>query len=116
MRTQKVDHLKVNGARYYYRRRVPTRHQKTLGIKNWNRPCGKVSYQQAVVLVTEWAAEHDALLSRLDDPTVAEKTRYSTEVRLLEAPMMQVADTMTDIGIDPNNWRGDVMLSAAKVA
>jgi integrase len=75
-----------------------------------------VSYQQAVVLVTEWAAEHDALLSQLDDPTFAEKTRYTTEVHLLEAPMMRVADTMTDIGMDPGNWRGDVMLAAAKVA
>ncbi len=116
MRTQKVEHLKVNGGRYYYRRRVPTKHQKTLGIKNWNRPCGKVSYQQAVVLVTEWAAEHDALLSQLDDPIVAEKARYNTEVSLIETPMMQVADTMTDIGLDAGNWRGDVMLSAAKVA
>ncbi len=116
MRTQKVEHLKINGGRYYYRRRVPTKHQKTLGIKNWNRPCGKVTYQQAVVLVTEWASEHDALLSQLDDPKVAEKTRYTTEANLLEAPMMQIADTMTDIGLEPGNWRGEVMLSAAKVA
>ncbi|MEP3784152.1 hypothetical protein [Ascidiaceihabitans sp.] len=116
MRTQKVDHLKINGGRYYYRRRVPAKHQKTLGVKNWNRPCGKVSYQQAVVLVTKWAAEHDALLSQLDDPTLAEKTRYTTEVHLLQAPMMQVTDTMTKIGMEPDNWRGDVMLAAAKVA
>lgn len=115
-RTKKVEHLKVNGGRYYYRRRVPKQHQKTLGIKNWNRPCGKVTYQQAVVLLTEWASEHDALLSKLDDPKVAEKTRYTTEANLLEAPMMQIADTMTDIGMEPGNWRGEVMLSAAKVA
>ena len=116
MRTQKVEHLKVNGGRYYYRRRVPTKHQKTLGITNWNRPCGKVPYQQAVVLVTEWAAEHDRLLAQLDDPAVAEKARYGTEVRLLEGPLMQFADTMTDIGMTPGNWHGDKMLSAAKVA
>lgn len=29
---------------------------------------------------------------------------------------MQVADAMADIGMVPGNWRGDVMLSAAKVA
>ena len=85
-----------------------------MGLKNWNRPCGKVSYQQAVVLITEWTAEHDALLARLDDPEVAKKTRYSTEARQLEEPMMRVADTMTDIGMTTDNWNGDALLSAAK--
>jgi hypothetical protein len=45
---KKILHLKENGGRYFYRRRVPERHQKTLGIKMWNRPCGNVSYQKAV--------------------------------------------------------------------
>jgi len=78
-----VDHLKVNGGRFYYRRRVPLRHQKTLGIKNWNRPCGKVSYQQAVVLVTEWAAKHDAMIEALDNPETAGQVRQETESDLM---------------------------------
>ncbi len=36
---KKILHLKENGGRYFYRRRVPERHQKTLGIKMWNRGC-----------------------------------------------------------------------------
>ncbi|WP_271437093.1 tyrosine-type recombinase/integrase [Lentibacter algarum] len=78
-----VDHLKVNGGRFYYRRRVPIRHQKTLGIKNWNRPCGKVSYQQAVVLVTNWAAKHDALIVALDNPETATRVRQETEADIM---------------------------------
>jgi integrase len=87
MRTQKVEHLKVNGGRYYYRRRVPTKHQKTLGIKNWNRPCGKVSYQQAVVLVTEWTAKHDAMIEALDNPETAIQVRQETEADMM-APLV----------------------------
>lgn len=87
MRTQKVDHLKINGGRYYYRRRVPIRHQKTLGIKNWNRPCGKVSYQQAVVLVTDWTAKHDAMIKALDNPETAIQVREETEADMM-APLV----------------------------
>lgn len=87
MRTQKVDHLKINGGRYYYRRRVPIRHQKTLGIKNWNRPCGKVSYQQAVVLVTDWTAKHDAMIKALDNPETAIQVRQETEADMM-APLV----------------------------
>ncbi|MDG1457182.1 MAG: hypothetical protein P8Q92_04620 [Pseudoprimorskyibacter sp.] len=79
MTAHTVDHLKVNGGRFYYRRRVPIRHQKTLGIKNWNRPCGKVSYQHAVVLVTEWTAQHDAMIEALDNPETAKQVRQETE-------------------------------------
>jgi integrase len=82
-----IDHLKINGGRFYYRRRVPIRHQKTLGIKNWNRPCGKVSYQQAVVLVTEWAAKHDAMIEALDNPETAIQVRQETEADMM-APLV----------------------------
>ncbi len=84
MRTQKVEHLKINGGRYYYRRRVPKKHQKTLGIENWNHPCGKVTYQQAVVLVTEWARKHDALIAALDNPETALQVRQETEADMME--------------------------------
>jgi hypothetical protein len=68
-----VKHLKNNNGSWTYRRRVPERHYKTLGTKVWNRPCGDVSYQQAVIMVTKWAAEDDALISSLDNPSEAAK-------------------------------------------
>ena len=76
---KKILHLKENGGRYFYRRRVRERHQKTLGIKMWNRPCGDVTYQKAVALVTGWAEEDDLLIQSLDDPTVAQPIRQATE-------------------------------------
>lgn len=79
--TKKILHLKENGGRYFYRRRVPERHQKTLGIKMWNRPCGDVSYQKAVALVTGWAEEDDVLIQSLDDPTVSQPIRQATEAK-----------------------------------
>lgn len=103
MRTQKVDHLKVNGGRYYYRRRVPTRHQKTLGIKNWNHPCGKVSYQQAVVLVTEWAAKHDAMIEALDNPETALTVRQETEADIM-APHVAGMVKAQESGILPSSF------------
>jgi hypothetical protein len=78
---KKILHLKENGGRYFYRRRVPERHQKTLGIKMWNRPCGDVSYQKAVALVTGWAEEDDLLIQSLDDPTVSRPIRQATEAQ-----------------------------------
>ena len=87
MPTHTVEHLKVNGGRFYYRRRVPARHQKTLGFEYWNRPCGKVSYQQAVVRVTEWAAKDDALIEALDNPEIAIKVRQETESDMM-APVV----------------------------
>jgi len=72
-----------NGGRFYYRRRVPTRHQKTLGFQNWNRPCGKVSYQQAVVLIIGWTAKDDALVQALDNPETAVRVRQETEAALM---------------------------------
>jgi integrase len=38
-----------------------------------------VSYQQAVIMVTQWATEDDALIKSLDDPTEASKVRQATE-------------------------------------
>ena len=74
-----VKHLKNNNGSWTYRRRVPERHHKTLGTKVWNRPCGDVSYQQAVIMVTDWTAEDDALINSLDNPTEAAKVRNDTE-------------------------------------
>ena len=76
--TKKISHLKENAGRYFYRRRVPERHQKTLGMKVWNRPCEDVSYQKAVSLVTEWGEEHDRLIRSLDDPAKAYAARLNS--------------------------------------
>jgi len=62
---QKVAHLKENGGRFFYRRRVPDRHHKTIGLKMWNRACGDVSWAKAVSLVTAWTEEHDRLIQPL---------------------------------------------------
>jgi len=47
---KKILDLKENGGRFFYRRRAPNRHHKTLGFTMWNRPCGDVSYQKADTL------------------------------------------------------------------
>jgi integrase len=80
----------------------------------WNEPCGDVSYAEAVVMVTELAKQHDALIKQLDDPKVAEKTRSKTEWRHLEEPAMKIADTLTDIGLSPDNMQGSMLLPAAQ--
>ena len=67
MRTLKRPrYLKDNGGVLSYRRRVPKQHQKTLGFKMWNRPCGKVSDAQAVAMVVQWTKEDNDLIMRLD--------------------------------------------------
>jgi hypothetical protein len=60
------------------------KYQKTLGLKVWTRPCGDVAYQKAVALVTEWAEEHDALITKLEkEPKFApEYLRYTEESRM----------------------------------
>ncbi|WP_420011180.1 site-specific integrase [Tateyamaria sp.] len=116
MRTKKVKHLIDNNGSWTYRRRVPVRHQKTLGFKMWNEPCGDVPYSEAVVKVAQWTVDHDELIKKLDDPETAEAFRYRTELRLLHEPAMMVADTLTDIGLTPNNMQGSMLLPAAKVA
>jgi integrase len=78
---KRVKHLKNNNGSWTYRRRVPERHHKTLGIKMWNRPCGDVSYQEAVLMVTNWALEDDARISELDDPNVGKQVRQATETK-----------------------------------
>ena len=87
MADQTVRWLKANAGRFFYRRRVPERHQKTLGLKVWNRPCGKVSYQKAVSLVTTWGEQHDRLIQSLGDPSVSVPVRQATEARAM-APMV----------------------------
>ena len=72
-------HMKDNGGVLSYRRRVPERHQKTLGFKTWNRPCGKVTDAEAVAMVVAWTKEDDDLIARLDDPSVARDVREATE-------------------------------------
>ncbi|NSX56553.1 tyrosine-type recombinase/integrase [Parasulfitobacter algicola] len=79
--TKSVKHLKNNNGSWAYRRRVPKKHQKTLGEEYWNRPCGNVSYQKAVAMVTEWAEEDDALIASLDHPDTAANVREATEAK-----------------------------------
>ncbi|WHP69586.1 tyrosine-type recombinase/integrase [Phaeobacter inhibens] len=74
-----VPHLKNNNGSWTYRRRVPERHHDTLGFKVWNKPCGKVSYPEAVAKVLKWTNEHDDLIARLDRPEVAAQVREVTE-------------------------------------
>lgn len=76
MNKASVPHLKVDRGRYYYRRRVPKKLQKTLGERMWNRPCGPVGYADAVAKVVQWTKEDDELIRRLEDPKVAGKTRF----------------------------------------
>ncbi len=79
MNTQKVLHLKADRGRWFYQRRAPLKFQKTFGLKIWNRPCGDVSCQKAVALVTAWADEHDELIARLmRDPKLATEWRRYT--------------------------------------
>jgi hypothetical protein len=103
MADQTVKWLKMNAGRWFYRRRVPKRHQKTLGLTVWNRPCGNVSYQKAVSLVTRWGEEHDRLIRSLDDPRVAEGTREATEVRAM-APMVSGMIATQLAGILPSQF------------
>jgi hypothetical protein len=100
---KKVKHLKNNNGSWAYRRRVPLRHQKTLGEKIWNNPCGDVSYQKTVALVTEWAEKHDALIKSLDDPETAEVVREATEVKAM-APMVAGLIQAQEAGVLPNNF------------
>ena len=76
---KKVSHLKNNNGSWTYRRRVPERHHETLGFKMWNRPCGDVSYQEAVVMVTNWSREDDLRIKELDNPKVGQQVRLDTE-------------------------------------
>lgn len=82
----------------------------------WNEPCGDVEYAEAVRMVSELAKEHDKLIKELDDPEVAEKVRYRTEVKLLDEPAMKIADTLTDIGLTHDSMHGHLLLPAAKAA
>ncbi len=100
---QKVLHLKENGGRFFYRRRIPERHKKTIGEKMWNRPCGDVSYQKAVSMVTAWAEEHDRLIHRLDHPETAVKVREATETRTMAPNVTGLVHAM-ESGILPERF------------
>ncbi|MEJ8560146.1 phage integrase SAM-like domain-containing protein [Yoonia sp. GPGPB17] len=39
-----------------------------------------------------------------------------TEVNALEEPLMGIADALTDLGMEPGNWRGSQMLQGARAA
>lgn len=111
---QTVRYLKEDRGRYFYRRRVPDRHHKTLGLKMWNRPCGNVTWAKAVALVTAWTEEDDRRIADLDDPAKAHMVRYQTEVRQIEPAMLALADTATDLGWSSEGWDGATTLAAAK--
>ena len=103
MSSEQVRYLKADRGRWYYRRRVPLKYQKTLGITLWKRPCGDVSYQKAVVLVTQWAEQHDALLTKLkSDPTFSDQMRRYTS----ESTIWTHADSLVELvhktQTDPN--------------
>ena len=77
-------YLKVNGGVLSYRRRVPKKHQKTLGFKMWNRPCGKVSDAEAIALVVQWTKEDDELLRQLRNPEIKTEVRRHSETLAME--------------------------------
>ncbi|MBL9049075.1 MAG: hypothetical protein JNK19_03065 [Tabrizicola sp.] len=94
MAERKVNYLKTNNGRFFYRRRVPDRHQKTLGETMWNRPCGDVTWAKAVSLVTAWTEEHDALIRTLDDPAKASVVREDTEARTIAPKLAGLVQAM----------------------
>jgi hypothetical protein len=97
-----VKHLKDNNGSWTYRRRVPERHHKTLGTKVWNRPCGNVSYQQAVIMVTNWTLEDDVRISELDDPNVGRQVRLATETKHWEPYVDRMIEGSKALKEDPN--------------
>ena len=93
MDAKKVPHLKVDRGRYYYRRRVPLKLQKTLGFKHWNIPCGDVSYARAVTIVTNLTGAHDQFMDQLrTNPALAEERRRKVE----KEQMWAYADTLVE--------------------
>lgn len=97
-----VKYLKEDRGRYFYRRRVPKRHQKTLGIKVWTQPCGAVSYAEAVALVVDWTQQHNNLLASLEIPDLALQVRRNTEVQSYAPMVAKMVDTITGLETDPN--------------
>ncbi len=114
MKKANVPHLKTDRGRYYYRRRVPKKHQKTLGEVMWTRPCGPVSYADAVAQVVQWTKEYDELIHQLDNPKEAERTRHLTEIKNAEPSMMKVADTITEMGMALGEWLGSKLLESIR--
>ncbi len=110
MAYDKVKHLKNNNGSWTYRRRVPKRHHKTLGFDMWNYPCGDVSYQQAVVLVTKWTEKHDAFVKSLDDPQRAKQMREAVENDKM-APSVEGVVQAQKAGVLPKSFNA---LDAAK--
>lgn len=91
---QTVRYLKEDRGRYFYRRRVPDRHQKTLGLKMWNRPCGDVTWAKAVALVTAWTEEDDRRIADLDDPAKSSVVREDTEARAMAPKLTGLVQAM----------------------
>lgn len=98
---QTVRYLKEDRGRYFYRRRVPDRHQKSLGETMWNRPCGDVTWAKAVSLVTAWTEEDDRVIAELDDPAKALSVRQATEAKMM-APNVEAVIHNITTGAYPN--------------
>lgn len=101
---KKVSHLKNNNGSWTYRRRVPERHHETLGFKMWNRPCGDVSYQEAVVMVTNWALEDDLKIKELDDPKVGQRVRLETEHARWTPYVEELTEGFSELKGDPKAY------------
>jgi len=97
----KVPHLKNNNGSWTYRRRVPERHQATLGFKVWNEPCGKVSYGDAVAMVASLTKKHNRLIQTLDNPEVAAEVRKVTETTNVAPLRDNMMEGLGQVRADP---------------
>ncbi|MEP3946535.1 phage integrase SAM-like domain-containing protein [Ascidiaceihabitans sp.] len=111
---KKVSHLKNNNGSWTYRRRVPERHHETLGFKMWNRPCGDVSYQEAVVMVTKWAREDDLRIKELDNPEVGQQVRLDTEHARWAPYVERLTEGWSDLENDPEAYSNIVDADGAE--
>lgn len=80
----------------------------------WSRPCGKVSFAEAVAKVDQCTKEDDDLIRRLGNPKEAERVRHVTKIQLATPDMPRVGDTMTEMGIGPGAWRASKMLDGIR--
>lgn len=95
--------MKDNNGSWSYRRRVPKRHHKTLRLEVWNKPCGKVSYAEAVSKVVEWTKEHTRLIESLVNPSPKSEVRRDTETHQME-PKLSVLIIAQQANVMPSSF------------
>lgn len=78
MTQTKPKYMLIEHGRYFYQRKVPLKYQALIGRKKWRAPLGG-NFDLAYEGLREVRAEHDALLTRLTDPT--ELQNYKTSSR-----------------------------------